>query len=143
MDFNRHSNWFPHSGSYFDYIRRSTAILQTGKHVADVAYFIGEDAPKMTGEKIRLSPHGYDYDFINSEVLHKYADVKDGRLILKSGMSYRLLVLPNQQTMRPEMLEKIAELVKNGLVVLGPKPLSSPSGKDYPAADNRVVSFSG
>ncbi len=141
MDFNRHSNWFPHSGSYFDYVRRSTAILQTGKHVADVAYFIGEDAPKMTGEKNPSLPRGYDYDFINSEVLHKYADVKDGKLVLKSGMSYRLLVLPNQQTMRPEMLEKIAELVKNGLVVLGPKPLSSPSGKDYPSADNRVASL--
>ena len=140
-DFNRNSNWFPHAGSYIDYVRRSTAVLQTGKHVADVAYYIGEDVPKMTGEKNPVLPTSYDYDFINGEVLRKYASVKDGKLILKSGMSYRLLVLPNEKDMRPEILEKIAEFVREGLTVLGPKPVCSPSGKDYPVADQKVASL--
>ena len=48
-EFNRHNTWFESSGTWIEYLRRSHFLLQQGRHVADVAYFIGEDAPKMTG----------------------------------------------------------------------------------------------
>ncbi len=137
-DFNRHSTWFSSSKSYFDYIRRSCALLQSGRPVADIAYFIGEDAPKMTGDMEPTLPAGYDYDFINSEVLMQDARVVDGRIELSSGASYAVLVLPPQETIRPEMLEKIAKLVEAGAAVYGPRPERSPSGKNYPKSDERV-----
>jgi hypothetical protein len=37
--------------------------------VADVAYFIGEDAPKMTGVRRPELPPGRDFDYINAEVI--------------------------------------------------------------------------
>ena len=37
--------------------------------------------------------------------------VKDGRLVLPSGMSYRVLLLPEVETMTPALLRKIKELV--------------------------------
>lgn len=140
-DFNRHSTWFYESETYFDYVRRCAGVLQTGRHVADVAYFIGEDAPKMTGSMIPSLPKGYDYDFINGEILMKSAKVENGRIVLASGASYRILVLPNQTTMRPEMLECIAGLVRQGATVLGPRPVSSPSARSYPFCDQRVHSL--
>jgi hypothetical protein len=48
--------------------------------------------------------------------------VKDGRLVLPDGMSYRLLVLPADAPMAPEALTKIAALVDGGATVVGPKP---------------------
>jgi hypothetical protein len=53
-------------------------------------------------------------------------------------MEYRLLVLPPQKTMRPAILSRIAELVKQGLIIIGPRPEESPSLEDYPNADKQV-----
>lgn len=113
-------------------------MLQQGRYVADVAYFIGEDAPKMTGECNPPLPFGYSFDYINAEVLMKHSRVENGRLVLDSGMEYRILVLPDQETMRPELLGKIKSLVAGGLVITGPAPVRSPSMEDYPVADAKV-----
>ena len=64
--------------------------------------------------------------------------VKDGRLVLPDGMSYRLLVLPAVETMTPELLRKIKELVAAGATVVGPPPVKSPSLSDYPECDQEV-----
>src|SRR5439155_629687 len=64
--------------------------------------------------------------------------VKDGRLVLPDGMSYRLLVLPQFETMTPALLRKIKTLVEAGATVLGPPPVKSPSLTDYPACDAEV-----
>jgi hypothetical protein len=140
-EFNRHNTWFSQMSTFTDYLRRTNYMLQQGHYVADVAYFIGEDAPKMAGETTPELPQGYSSDYINAEVLLKHASVKDNKLTLESGMQYRLLVLPPQKTMRPEVLSKIAELVKQGLTVVGPAPETSPSLQDYPEADTRVKSL--
>jgi hypothetical protein len=48
------------------------------------------------------------------------------------------MVLPPLKTMRPEVLQKIEQLVKQGGIVLGPNPERSPSLQDYPACDKIV-----
>lgn len=137
-EFNRKNTWFDQSKTWFDYLRRNMFLLQQGKPVNDVAYFIGEDAPKMTGVRDPELPKGYSFDYINAEVILNRMSVKDGRMVLPDGMSYRLLVLPKLQTMRPELLKKIKELVSEGAAILGPKPQRSPSMENYPAADNEI-----
>ena len=91
----------------------------------------------MTGECVPALPRGYSFDYVNAEVLHS-AWVSDGRLCLAGGMTYRTLVLPNQQTMRPEVLADIARLTREGLTIVGPKPTASPSMQDFPQADKQV-----
>ena len=137
-DFHRKNTWFSQMDLFTDYLRRSNFLLQQGLYVADVAYFIGEDAPKMTGSIDPQLPTGYSFDFINAEVLLTRATVKDGRLTLPDGMKYRLLVLPNQKSMRPEVLKKISELVQAGLAVYGDAPEYSPSLSGYPVVDKEV-----
>lgn len=136
-DFQRKNTWFSQMDLFTDYLRRCNMMLQQGSYVADVAYFIGEDAPKMTGECVPALPRGYSFDYVNAEVLHS-AWVSDGRLCLAGGMTYRTLVLPNQQTMRPEVLADIARLTREGLTIVGPKPTASPSMQDFPQADKQV-----
>ena len=137
-EFNRKNTWFSQMDVFTGYLKRCNFMLQRGEYVADVAYFIGEDAPKMTGICTPELPAGYSFDYINGEVLLQRASVEDGRIVLPSGMKYRLLVLPQLETMRPEILQKIKELLQAGACVIGPAPKYSPSLSDYPAADRKV-----
>ncbi len=137
-EFNRHNTWFTKSKPWIDYERRAQVMLQQGLYVADIAYFIGEDAPKMTGITDPKLPEGYSFDYINSEVLLRDAKVENGRITLPDGMSYRILVLPNRETMRPQLLKKIKELVSQGAVIMGNPPVQSPSLENFDTADKKV-----
>lgn len=137
-EFNRLNTWYPHMDLFTSYLKRTNYMLQQGLNIADVAYFIGEDAPKMTGTTQPALPKGYQFDYINAEVIERDLYVKDGLLTLPHGTQYRMLVLPELKTMRPELLEKIASLLNDGAVILGPAPERSPSGKDYEKADQQV-----
>src|SRR5207302_3613387 len=67
------------------------------------------------------------------------ATVKDGRIILPSGISYAVLVLPPKpDRMTPQFAGKIRDLVKQGATIVGPKPTRSPSLQDYPKCDEEV-----
>ncbi|GBU07331.1 hypothetical protein AwDysgo_06620 [Bacteroidales bacterium] len=140
-EFNRKNTWFSHIDLFTTYLKRCNFMLQQGLDVADVAYFIGEDAPKMTGVRDPELPKGYSFDYINAEVIVRDLAVENGRLVLPHGTSYKLLVLPKLETMRPEVLEKIEQLIADGAVVLGPPPSRSPSMEGYPESDQRVASL--
>lgn len=137
-EFNRHNTWFSYMDLFTDYLKRCNFMLQQGKYAADVAYFIGEDAPKMTGVTDPALPKGYAFDYINAEVIKRINKVENGRIYLNDGMNYGLLVLPKLETMRPELLKKIMKLVAQGAVILGPAPMRSPSLEKYPNADEKV-----
>ncbi len=138
-EFNRHNTWFKQLDLYITYLKRVNYMLQQGLNVADVAYFIGEDCPKMMGVCDPALPSGYQYDFINGEVLRETTSVDaNGLLTLPHGTQYKLLVLPKLETMRPEVLKRVKELVEAGAFVLGPKPTRSPSLQNYPNADKEV-----
>lgn len=134
-EFNRKNTWFYDMDDFLKYIKRCNLLLQQGKYVADVAYFISEDAPKMTGIQEPALPNGYAFDYINGEVIKTRLTVKDGHLVLPDGMQYRILVLPKLESMRPELLTKFKELVSKGAVILGPKPSRSPSLQNSGKAD--------
>jgi hypothetical protein len=164
--FDRNITWWDQSNAFFDYLSRCQFLLQQGSFVADVCYFVGEDAPSYC-QVYNKTPAGYDNDSINGEILMTRLSVKDGRLLLPDGMSYRLLVLPAQltedpeawkrlamqlgyhaplwppqTTITPEALNRIASLVEAGAIVVGPRPTGSPSLKDYPACDREVKTLS-
>jgi len=137
-EFNRHNTWFKQGKTYFDYLRRAQYLLQQGNYVADVCYFIGEDAPIMTGPTIPELPKGYSFDYINAEVIMDRLTVKDGKFVLPDGMSYRMMVLPPLETMRPELLAKLEQLVSQGGIIYGQAPKTSPSLQNYPQCDEQV-----
>jgi hypothetical protein len=138
VEFNRLNTWFFDMDVFLKYMKRCNMMLQHGQYVADVAYFIGEDAPKMIGVTDPPLPKGYSYDYINGDVINQRLTVKNGKLVLPNGIAYSILVLPRLETIRPELLAKIKGLVEQGAVVLGPKPSRSPSLANYPEADQQV-----
>lgn len=142
-EFNRLNTWYPQMDLFTSYLKRVNYMLQQGLNIADVAYFIGEDAPKMTGITEPELPKGYQFDYINAEVIERDLFVKDGLLTLPHGTQYRILVLPELETMRPELLAKIKKLIEDGAVVMGPAPQRSPSMQDYGRADRQVKMMAG
>ena len=141
--FHRNITWAEQAKPFVDYISRNQYMLQQGRSVADVAYYLGEDIPAVVPywEKIKNEvPEGYDYDYVNAEILLRF-EVENGELVLPSGMRYKVLVLPEKQTMTLAILTKIASLVKKGAIVIGPKPVKSPSLMGYPGDDVAIATL--
>lgn len=136
--FDRTNTWFEQSTAWLQYVARCQYLLQQGHFVADVAYFCGEGAPVEMKTGKPETPKGYDWDAVNAGVLEK-ATVKDGRIVLASGTSYSVLVLPPDNTVAtPGFLGVVKRLAGEGATIVGPKPVRSPSLSGYPACDEQV-----
>ena len=145
QDYGRNITWAKQAVAWDTYIARASYLLQQGKYVADVAYFCGEGAPVTVPFWKPIQPAAplhYGYDYVDADVLLHGATVHDGRLVLASGMSYRLLVVPDdEREMSLPLLRNLHQLVSAGMVLLSPKPLASPSLSDglNSAAETRTI----
>ncbi len=160
---NPNITWWDQSAAFFSYIARCQFLLQQGRFVGDICYYLGEEPPVVAPFKQHdPSLLGYDGDYCNAEVLLKRMLVKDGRLVLPDGMSYRVLVLQNctstsrhvcdviggslcqgisntpSTAMSLEVLKKIGQLVGDGATVVGAKPQKAIGLKNYPQCDEEV-----
>jgi hypothetical protein len=140
---NRNITWAELANPFMTYLARNSYMLQQGKFVADLAYLLDEGAPStmpIWGTGLNPAPpEGFDYDYINADVLVNRMSVSpDGRLILPDGMSYAVLVLPNTGRMTLSVLKKINELVKAGATVIGPKPERTPGYSGYPDSEKKL-----
>ncbi len=133
--FGRTITWWEQGRAWFQYLARCQYLLQQGRFVADALFYSGEGAPNSVRKSEPLK--GYDYDGCATDAVMSLK-VQDGRLVLPSGMNYRVLVLPPDPTMTPAVLAKIKSLVEAGATVIGPKPQQSPSLADYPRCDQLV-----
>ena len=135
--FNRNETWAEDAKPWIDYLARSSYLLQQGHFFADVAYFYGEEAPltSLFGiHGLKDAPEGYDFDFVNGDVLLNRLAVRDGRLMTSTGTSYRVLYLGGtSRRMTLSVLRKILSLVREGTVIVGNRPDDSPSLTDSPA----------
>ena len=136
--FNRNETWADEAGPWVNYLARSAYLLQQGHYFADVAYFYGEEGPltAVFGSRPQDDmPHGYGYDFVNADAILNHLSFENGRLATGTGTSYRILYLgPLSRRMTLPVLRKISDLVSAGAVVVGKKPLDSPSLADDQAA---------
>jgi alpha-L-rhamnosidase len=171
--FGRGQTWWDLSASWHEYIARCQNLLRQGQFVADICFMTPEGAPGRFIPPIPATSRGgipsrpeYNFDGCPPELVLKEMKVADGRMILPSGMSYRLLVLPTYnadgqpvmhlmddtsdyyykpaplpkvQTMTPTLLRRIKELVEAGATVLGTRPLASPSLSGYPECDTELT----
>ncbi len=137
MQNNRNNTWFEQGAAWMKYIARCQYLLQSGRSVMDLCYVLSEDSPVGNSLAPHQPPKGYDYDVADAGTVMKMS-VKDGQVVLPSGMSYRVLGLTESQRMRPALAQKIAELIKAGAVVVGQRPTRSPSLENYPACDEQV-----
>lgn len=140
--FNPNSTWWSKSQAFLGYVNRCQALLQEGLFVADACYYYGDHVPNFTQLKRSDPAHvlpGYDYDVITEEAILTRTSVRDGRLVLPDGMSYRLLVLPERRTISLPVLRKLKKLVAAGATVIGPKPTEASGLQNFPKCDAEVA----
>jgi hypothetical protein len=147
LHWERTQTFWPLLGSYHQYLARCSHLLQQGVTVSDLLYLTPEGAPHVfrapdsaLDEATSMLPDkkGYGFDGCSPKILMDRAEVKDGLITFPGGSSYRLMVLPQVETMTPALLAKIRELVKAGATVMGTPPLKSPSLSGYPLCDAEV-----
>ena len=146
--YERTQTWWEESRAWHEYIMRCQYLLRQGLFVADLLYLQTEAAPNRfmppgvdMKNTVPPDPPGYNFDGCTADTVYKRISIKDGRIVLPDGMSYRLLVLPKEGEqvqaglMTPELLKRIEQLVSEGMTVVGPRPVKSPSLTNYPACD--------
>ena len=149
--YERTQTWWEMSGAWHRYLARCQHLLRQGRPVADILYLTPEGAPHVFrppptafgGTKNLPDRRGYNFDGCDPQTLLGRVTVRDGRLVLPDGMSYRVLVLPETETMTPALLAKIRDLRRAGATVVGSRPLKSPSLANYPGCDAEVQRLAG
>jgi hypothetical protein len=133
MHWERTNTWFEKAGPWVQYVARCQSMLQQGQFLADLLYFTGENSPQVSpglGQLEPPPPPGYDWDTIDAETIRKRIEIKSGRIVLPGGMSYRILVLRNETKLSLPLLRRIQDMVNQGMWLVGPRPLQSPSLAD-------------
>jgi hypothetical protein len=141
--FDRNITWWDQSHAWLTYLARCQHLLQQGTFAADVLYFAGEDIPNYA--TLHQKPiAGFDFDVINAQALRARATVRDGKIVLPDGISYRYLVFPQGmvQQITPETLRKIRELVEAGATLVGARPKGALGLTSSPRSDQEVKAIS-
>ncbi|MFA6564781.1 MAG: glycosyl hydrolase [Verrucomicrobiia bacterium] len=140
LHYERTQTWWEMSRAWHEYLSRCQFMLQQGLFVADLCFLAPESSPQRFKSPVKsgYDRTGYNFDACPPEVVLTRMSVKNGRIVLPDGMSYRMLVLPQVETMTPKLLRKIRDLVKAGATIVGAPPKKSPSLQDYPKCDEEV-----
>jgi len=159
---NVNTTWWEMARPFMDYISRCSYLLRKGNFVADVCLYYGDQAPNLVPPD-RIDPNitplyddnhcllcgklkpvnpgklpGYKYDYMNADIIVSVLKVKNGNLILPSGGSYRMMLIPDRDDIALDVIKKLDTLVYNGATLIGRKPLRATSLKDYTKCDSVV-----
>jgi hypothetical protein len=129
--YERTNTWWEWSLPWHTYLSRCQYLLRQGKPVADVLDLQAEEQLRRFQQR---NLAGYDYTACGPDSFMRMK-VRDGRWIAPSGISYRLLVLPDSETMSIARLKHLIEGVRAGAAVFGLPPQATPGLTGYPKAD--------
>lgn len=137
---NRHVTWWKESEAFVKYMNRCSFLLSQGKFVADALYYYGDDTPNFIFLKDEVTDlgQGYDWDKCSLDVLLERVSIENGRIVLPDGMSYSVLVLPDEKAINCDLLKKLEQLVRKGMILVGPEPGKATGLTNYPESDEEV-----
>lgn len=142
---NPNVTWWKQSKDFISYLDRCMYMLQQGLFVADVLYYYGDDVPNFVFLKEELPElnYGYDWDKCSKDVILNRVSIKDGKIVLPDGMSYRVMMLPTEKSINLEVLRKLEKLVKEGMTLIGPRPAEDEGLTGYPEDDQELAEIAG
>ena len=96
--YERTNTWWNFSGPWHEYITRCQHLLQQGTFCADVLLLQSEEpGRRFAGAAFK----GYDYDVIGEQAFRQ-VDADESGCLVKGRAPYKLLVLPDTETMSVE-----------------------------------------
>ncbi len=144
VHWERTQTWWDMADAYHRYLARCQFMLRQGVAVVDILYLTPEGAPLAFRPPASAvagntpDRRQYNFDACSPETLIARAVVKRGHVVFPGGTSYRLLALPNVDTMTPRLLRKVRELARSGATIVGSPPQKSPSLANYPECDAEI-----
>jgi hypothetical protein len=126
IHFDRTNTWFHQANGWLQYTARCQAMLQQGLPVRDLLYFTGEEGNVYTRvsrkDLVPAPPVEYDYDLINADTILQKLRISNGTIVLSHGMRYKVLVLQDFRGITLKLLQKLQQLVHEGMILVGKKP---------------------
>ena len=116
---NRNNTFWAQSRPFWDYQARCAGMLRRGEPVVDVLVYIGDDPPvKTLAHLLPVIPEGYNFDTSGWDALEGAVVTSPAvELRLRSGMSYRMLVVQRNVTLTAEQRAVLAGWKAAGLPV--------------------------
>lgn len=155
--FNRKNTLWDFYDGWLSYIGKSQFMLQQGKFSASALYIAPEEVPCITpltqiyaakdfycGVDLFAPnlPFGYAGNVCEPYAAFDSISVSDGKIRLKSGMKYDILIANNTETISDRLLGKIRSFANDGaIVLLGNPPKKSFGLSGYPKNQKRFDSL--
>ena len=134
--FLRGQTWWKHMPEFTTYLSRCTYLLERGKPVSDVLWYLGDEINHKPDQEAHF-PAGFKYDYCNPDVLLNRLSVQDGMICTPEGIRYRVIWIPDNPRMLPQTLEKLYALVCDGATVIGNAPRGLATLSDAVVAQQR------
>lgn len=124
--------WWKYYPKLSEYIARCAYLLRQGDFQADIALYsplanqwaINVINPRKWTREFEwgelgglITSNGYDYDLLNDDVLQNHASLEEGNIAVQA-MRYKILIVPNVETIPLKTIEFIEKYVKQGGTVL-------------------------
>lgn len=123
---DRCNSYWEYLTPQFDSQARTSYLLRQGLPVVDFCLYLGDNAPiRILSHRIPDIPLGYDFDAATTDAFVNRLSFKDGKLSTAGGMTYSMILLPENVDMPLSALRKLEELVNMGAKVWGSKPAGS------------------
>lgn len=145
LHFERTQTWWHEIATWNQYLTRTSAMLRQGQPVFDVLHYLGDDSATRADKAFYKDEMlaGYDFEFISTHgLLNKLYVNNDKKLAYSSGRQYSILSVADDVSMRPIVLNKLKNLLKQGAIIVGHAPKQSPSlqgGKVGEQQLNRLI----
>jgi hypothetical protein len=133
---DRNNTWAEQAYGWTGYLKRTQNFLQQGLAVVDACYFKGNEPASGIPDVYEWMPNGYVADVVGADGLDRFR-VQKNLITLPDGMTYKLCILARLNTISPQDLNKLKNLVADGMIlVVSNKPQRS-SGRHE--ADDVVI----
>ncbi len=143
------------------YLQRVSFILRQGQPVSDVAIYLPNDdawasftpgsvnlrevlAQRLGRDLIpQLVDAGYNFDLFDDGAFEQAGRIEKGALVLGQNR-YRVVILPNVETISPEAYRRLEEFARGGGIVIATRqiPARQPGFKFTPEGHDQVKAIS-
>lgn len=136
--YERSNTWWDYSLPWHTYISRCQYLLQNGIVHSDILILQPEESGYLfPGLKL----NGYDYTVLGPSKFYQLKADSNG-MYLPNRPPYKLLVLPETKSMSLKMINKIKDLVNDGAIILGQRPLWVYGLNNYKERENELHEIS-
>ncbi len=146
--------WWKYYPKLAEYIARCSYLLRQGDFAPDIALYSPLanqwaknvlNMRKWTREfdwgelGNLLISNGYNYDLINDDALQNLSEIEDGKIKIRN-LEYKMLILPNVETIPLKTMQFIEKYVDNGGIVIALErlPEKSTGFQNYQQGDEKV-----